>query len=208
VTGDRGTDPQRELYEVADELRAIANLGLEDAVNEYARERYHRVLRATARIVAAVDAASLEVVHQSYADHTSHVSPLAGASAAVFREGRLLLIRRSDNGLWNIPGGLVDVGETLAEAAQRELLEETRIIGVATRLIGVWDSRRVGMRVKQQLFDACFEVVGDGIPVPTDEATEVGFFAAGALPPLSPGADIVVPAVFWLCESAAPTWFD
>ena len=38
-----------------------------------------------------------------------------------------MLIRRHDDGLWAIPGGLVDVGESWAQAAERELWEETRI---------------------------------------------------------------------------------
>ena len=49
----------------------------------------------------------------------NHVSPLIGAEAAVFRDNRLLLIKRHDNKLRAVPGGKVDVGETLKEAAIR-----------------------------------------------------------------------------------------
>lgn len=57
-------------------------------------------------------------------------SPRIGVGAVVLREGRVLLVRRGvapANGLWAIPGGALELGETLREAAEREILEETGI---------------------------------------------------------------------------------
>jgi ADP-ribose pyrophosphatase len=57
-------------------------------------------------------------------------SPRVGVGAVVLREGRVLLVRRGvapANGLWAIPGGALELGETLREAAEREILEETGI---------------------------------------------------------------------------------
>ena len=118
-----------ELYRIADELRAVANLGLKYAEHPDDRERYKRVLSASARLVAAVEERPPDEVLSGFEDNLDHISPNAGANAAVFRDGRILLIRRADNGLWALPGGLVEVGETLAEAACRELLEEAGIRG-------------------------------------------------------------------------------
>ena len=54
--------------------------------------------------------------------------PVLAASAACFRGGKLLLARRAVPPLlWTLPGGRVELGETAADAAQRELLEETGI---------------------------------------------------------------------------------
>jgi 8-oxo-dGTP diphosphatase len=56
--------------------------------------------------------------------------PLVGVGAIVIHEGRVLLVKRSkapSNGLWAIPGGRLELGETLQEAAERELLEETGV---------------------------------------------------------------------------------
>jgi len=57
--------------------------------------------------------------------------PCLAVGAIVFRDGRVLLVRRGQppaEGEWAIPGGSVEVGETLQQAAQRELLEETGIV--------------------------------------------------------------------------------
>ncbi len=57
-------------------------------------------------------------------------SPRVGVGAVVLREGRILLVRRGVPpalGLWAIPGGVLELGESLREAAEREILEETGI---------------------------------------------------------------------------------
>ena len=51
-------------------------------------------------------------------------------------EHRVLLVRRSDNGLWALPGGAMDVGERVAQTAERETLEETGYVVEVTDLIG------------------------------------------------------------------------
>jgi 8-oxo-dGTP diphosphatase len=66
-------------------------------------------------------------------------TPLLGVSASVFRDGKALIARRGRaplRGLWSLPGGLVEPGETLFEAAAREVFEET---GVSAEIIGLAD---------------------------------------------------------------------
>lgn len=62
--------------------------------------------------------------------------PILGASVAVFRGGKVLLARRGRPPLqdfWSLPGGVVEIGEEVAEAAARELMEET---GVSAEIVG------------------------------------------------------------------------
>jgi ADP-ribose pyrophosphatase len=54
--------------------------------------------------------------------------PVVGVGAVVIREGKILLVKRGiapSKGLWAIPGGALELGETLQQAAEREILEET-----------------------------------------------------------------------------------
>ena len=62
-----------------------------------------------------------------------------GCSAAIFDEqGRILLTRRADNGQWCLPGGRLESGESVAEACEREVVEETGLTVRVTRLVGVY----------------------------------------------------------------------
>ena len=62
-----------------------------------------------------------------------------GCSAAIFDEkGHILLTRRADNGQWCLPGGAVESGESVAEACEREVFEETGLHVRVKRLVGVY----------------------------------------------------------------------
>lgn len=66
-------------------------------------------------------------------------SLVPAANALVVNEaGEILLIQRSDNGLWALPGGAMDLGETIEETAVRETLEETAVDIEITGLVGIY----------------------------------------------------------------------
>jgi ADP-ribose pyrophosphatase YjhB (NUDIX family) len=198
-----------DLFLIADELRAIANLGLQYATNDYDRERYQRVLESSARLLAGLTGGDPVATLAEYRANASHISPHVGADAAVFRDGKLLLIQRTDNQLWAMPGGLVEVGETAAAAAERELREEADLQGHAVRLLGIWDYRRVGSRIAHHLFHVAFEVEAPGTTLaPGPEALDAAIFGPDILPSLSPGHDVMVPAILALKASSSFAWFD
>jgi ADP-ribose pyrophosphatase YjhB (NUDIX family) len=104
-------------------------------------------------------------------------------------ERSLLLMRRSDNGHWGLPGGYVERGESVTEAAKREVLEETGVLIDVGRLVGVYSdpARQViaypdGNRI--QAVNLCFEgkAVGAGKPTTPEETLDLGYFPAGDLP--------------------------
>jgi len=69
-------------------------------------------------------------------------SPQVGVGAVLVRDGRALLIKRASppsQGMWAIPGGRLELGETLQQAAERELCEETGIIARARNPIYTFD---------------------------------------------------------------------
>ena len=68
-------------------------------------------------------------------------SLVPSANAVVTNErGEILLIRRTDNGNWSLPGGAMDLGETVADAAVREVEEETGVRCKITGLLGIYTS--------------------------------------------------------------------
>jgi 8-oxo-dGTP diphosphatase len=67
--------------------------------------------------------------------------PRLGASACVWKDGQVLLIQRAKPpaGLWSLPGGHVEFGETALAAAQRELLEESGVTADLTQFVGLYE---------------------------------------------------------------------
>lgn len=117
-------------------------------------------------------------------------SMVVAASAVVTDgRGRILLQRRRDNGLWALPGGGMDMGDSLPGTAVREVREETGMDVEITGLVGTYtDPRHViaysDGEVRRQ-FNVCFRarVVG-GSPAVSDESTELRFVDPGELPAL------------------------
>jgi ADP-ribose pyrophosphatase YjhB (NUDIX family) len=68
--------------------------------------------------------------------------PLVGVGAVIAEKDRVALVKRGRApllGEWSIPGGLLEVGETLRQGAEREALEETGLVVRATELLGVFE---------------------------------------------------------------------
>ena len=74
---------------------------------------------------------------------TQKPSPRIGVSACVWRDGKVLLVERGKEpwkGKWSLPGGSLEFGETVREAARRELAEETGIEADLDRLVDIDDA--------------------------------------------------------------------
>lgn len=99
----------------------------------------------------------------------------------------ILLIQRSDNGNWALPGGAMDMGESLPDTAVRETLEETGVRCEVTGIIGIYtDPRHVILYTSNGEARQEFSVVftarqTGGQPTPSDESTEVRWIAADAV---------------------------
>lgn len=207
------------LYHLADELRGIASVGLRFCENGYDKERYQQILHASARLVGLVENRAEEEIYAQYEGNLDHLSPVLCVEAAVFRDGKILLIQRRDNGLWAMPGGLAEVGETPAQAAERELWEEAGVRGKAARLLGLFDSLAWPVQVRMQLCMALFLVESEDAPFvrseaevgrgPGAESLDAGFFDPDHLPPLHIGHVQRVPLAFKLYSGEIPApYFD
>ena len=202
---------QDTIYQAVDELRSIASMGLYYTSDGYDKERYERILGIALRLMAELEERPFDQLMLDFQeDNWLHTSPAAGAEAVIVQGEKIMLIKRRDNGLWAVPGGLVEVGETLAEAAERELLEETGIEARITRLLGIFDSRLWHSRTKAQIYHAIFLAKTDNLaPRESTEAMEIGFFAESNLPELSPGHHLRVPLIFKILRGEIPSpYFD
>jgi len=139
---DVTVDPGTRIAQIADELRALAQNGLQFSRNPYDIERFRRTQDLAAELMAFVDTRSTVEIQRVFRGDLGYRTPLVGADGVVFDDAeRLLLVQRADSGTWCIPGGAADVGESPSAAAEREVLEETGLRVQARRLLGVFDNR-------------------------------------------------------------------
>jgi len=190
----------------AGELAALAAAGLDGQTNPYDRERYHHVAQIAAALSTPLDTTAIT----PWPATVLTTGPKITAEAIVFNPaGEVLLIRRSDNRLWALPGGMVEVGESPAGAAAREAFEETGVQVEIIRLLGVTDSRfcPLGSHFHYHL-SFLARPVGGELTV-SHEATDVGYFSAHQLPELVSGLEIRLSQAFAAFNnSALPAWFD
>lgn len=120
---------------------------------------------------------------------------LPGATVILLDEQkRILLQHRTDNGLWGLPGGIMELGETVEEAAKREVYEETGLTVLSLKLFGVYsgsgqyykypngdEAFHVAVTFIADRFEGCLHIDGD-------ESRDLKFFGPGSLP-----VDIVPP---------------
>ncbi len=113
-----------------------------------------------------------------------------GVSACVLSAHGVLLQRRDDNGLWGLPGGAVDPGETVSAAVVREVREETGLVVRPVRLIGVYSDPANHQVMTYpdgnviHYVSTAFEcVVVGGALACGAESLEVAWFPPDALPP-------------------------
>jgi ADP-ribose pyrophosphatase YjhB (NUDIX family) len=143
------------------------------------------MMELAAKVAALVDDQTATEIQVAFeAEHWLRVSPVVGVEALVLDgRGDVLLLKRRDNERWALPGGVAEVGHTPAESALRELWEEAGLRGTVRRLVGMFDSRLWGSRVKSHLVSLVFQVDCDELtPVPGIEMLETGFFSPEALP--------------------------
>lgn len=104
--------------------------------------------------------------------------PKLGVSASIWRGGKVLLVRRAKppKGIWAFPGGHVEPGETLAEAAARELREETGMTAEFRGLLGLYDVIRRdadGLLTVHYVIASYLGIAGPEEPVAASDAAAV-----------------------------------
>jgi ADP-ribose pyrophosphatase YjhB (NUDIX family) len=196
-----------DLARWSETLAGIARTGLAFSDNLYERERYEEVLHVAADIRAASGRAHPEGTVRSTVDEwmrmvedgvPGYVTPKVAVGAVVGNDaGEILLLQRSDSGIWLYPTGWADIGYSPSEVAVKEVKEETGIDVEVRRLIGVFDGLRLGFtRVPlYSLIFLCHAVGGElaGHPL---ETLDVGWFAPNDLPHPTAGLEHWGPHAF------------
>ncbi|WP_353929007.1 NUDIX hydrolase [Okeanomitos corallinicola TIOX110] len=110
--------------------------------------------------------------------------PITGTSVIpVLPDGRIVLVRRSDDGCWSLPGGMVDWGEDIPSAVRRELMEETGLeLLKIRRLVGVYSAPDRDPRIHSICVVVEAEVEGEMTVGDDLEVLEIQAFEPSSLP--------------------------
>lgn len=138
---------------------------------------------------------------RKYIGHNPLIS--AGATVAIIKDKQILLNLRSDTKTWGIPGGSLEIGETLIETAQRELKEETNLDCDDFTLLNVFSGK--DFYFKYPNGDELYSVIAlystndfkENLKITDDESLELNFFSKSELPNLESRAKLIVD---WLIE--------
>lgn len=182
---DRPPNPQWLLW--SRRLQAIAQDGLTYTRDGYDLGRYEQLRELAAEILAAHSTGTLEEATDLLALETGPATPKVDVRAAVFREGRILLVKEPGEGGWSLPGGWADVGESPSEATARETLEESGYRVRPVRLLAAYDRDRHGHPpIPYYVYKLVFlcEIL-DEVPSSNVDTDEVRFFTEKELPELS-----------------------
>ncbi|MBO0783732.1 MAG: NUDIX domain-containing protein [Ktedonobacteraceae bacterium] len=122
-----------------------------------------------------------KIIHGERAGRLGKLS--VGCSAVIFNEthNKVLLTRRSDNGRWCLPGGHMEAGESVSEACEREVMEETGLHIRVIRLAGIYsDPHRLveyadGNRYHIVNLNFEAEIIGGTLQL-SEETTAYGYF--------------------------------
>ncbi len=199
--------------EWAREVQALAQTGNHYAVNDYQRERYLRLMDIAAEIISEHTGLAFEPLSETFRAQIGYATPRVDTRGAVFRDGKLLLVRERDDNRWSMPGGWADVGDVPSQSAEREVWEEAGVRVKARKVIGIYDANRVK---PLELFHA-FKIVFlcdliEGEVHPSQETSEVAFFGPDEIPSALSGERTlprqVQDAFAALADPDCPTVFD
>lgn len=142
-------------------------------------------------------------------DRSYPARPILAVSTAVIRDGRVLLAQRAKPpgaGLYSLPGGLVEIGETVAEAAARELMEE---VSVTAQPLGLCGARDIIIpddegRISRHFVVLCYAarwIAGEGTISP--EAADIRWMRQQDVQdlPITEGLVDIVAAAFRLAQA-------
>lgn len=165
------------------EIQSMAQAGLTYTDNVYDIERYERLREISAEMIAEKNDMSVEKVKGLFCDEKDYPTPKLDTRAAIFKDDKILLTHEK-NGTWSLPGGWVDVLESIRSNTIKEVKEETGLDVSAKKVIALQDRNKHNKPIYAygvcKAFVLC-EVVGGSFEE-NIETTEIKYFSIDEIP--------------------------
>lgn len=121
----------------ASELQSIAQAGLTFGKTQYDIDRYQKIRDLSVEIINEYTDLGHEKIRDLFAGETGYQTPKVDVRAAVFRDGKILMVNEKIDGRWSLPGGWADVNTSVSESAVKECSEEAGAIVKPKRIIAI-----------------------------------------------------------------------
>ena len=168
------------------EIQSLAQNGLAYTNNVYDKERFGRLRDISAEMLSMKSDLSLEKVKDLFCSEKGYQTPKLDTRAVIFKDDKILLVKEN-NGTWSLPGGWVDVLESVASNTVKEAKEETGLDVVPKRIIAIQDRNKHNKPIYAygicKIFVLC-EVIG-GKFKKNIETIEINYFSLDELPLLA-----------------------
>lgn len=129
---------QPQWLEWAKELQFIAQGGLTYSKDVFDIERFERIREIAAEMLSLQSEIPIEKVKNLFCNETGFQTPKLDTRAAIFKDDKILLVKEK-NGTWSLPGGWVDINQSIKTNTEKEVKEEAGLNVKAIRIIAIQD---------------------------------------------------------------------
>lgn len=168
------------------EIQSLVQCGLTYTKDPYDAERYEQLRNISSEMLSYKTGIPTDKVKEIFCSESGYQTPKLDTRAAVFQEGRILLVHEN-NGTWSLPGGWVDVLESVGSNTVKEVREESGLEVKPVKLIAVQDRNKHNTPPYAygvcKVFVLCDTLGGRFIE--NIETTETGYFSMDDLPLLA-----------------------
>lgn len=168
---------------LAIEIQSLAQNGLTYANNVYDIERYERLRDISAEMLNMKTDLSIDKIKDLFCNETGYQTPKLDTRAVIFKDNKILLVHEN-NGTWSLPGGWVDVLESVKSNTIKEVKEETGLNVLAKKIIAIQDRNKHNKPIYAygvcKIFVLC-NIIG-GEFASNIETTEIKYFSLDEIP--------------------------
>ncbi len=168
------------------EIQSIAQCGLTYTKDVYDKERYEQLRNIAAEMLSYKTEIPVNKIKNLFCNEEGYQTPKLDTRAAIFKDGKILLVHEK-SGTWSLPGGWVDVLESIESNTIKEVKEEAGLDVIAKKIIAIQDRNKHNTPLYPyglcKVFVQCDLIGGEFIE--NIETTEIGYFSLDNLPNLS-----------------------
>ncbi|MGH1647555.1 NUDIX hydrolase [Enterococcus gilvus] len=175
-----------QLLDWAIEIQALAQAGLTYTKDPFDQERFERLRTIATEMLSVQSPIPIPHLRQLFAEEVGYPTPKLDTRAAIFSDNKILLVQEK-NGLWSLPGGWVDIDQSIKENTVKETLEETGLTVEPLKITAVQDRNKHNLPRYAysvcKIFVEC-RLIG-GHFVKNIETTQIDWFSLSSLPSLA-----------------------